>query len=286
MSLTRSQSLKAALTAATAVTSLVENRMYPLVALPPHNQPALIFKFDVDYQYVLSGVEKVHAILEMRSWANDYDVAHALADAVRAVLMPAGQPKGFSGHLGGAGGIKVIQCLIDKESDNLVAVAADQFVFEVVSPYYLHYLLNQEDEPVGDTLLFASVRLSTAQLLALDATPVELVPAPGAGKVIVPHGNVILSYEFGTTPYITGSVGFQFMNGTIDTFVFIAGGEVGLLESVVSALAFGLISDSAFAGRTDMSGAALKLKITGSGGPITAGDGALRIIVPYSVLTL
>src|SRR2546430_2067904 len=117
----------------------------------------------------------------MGYWASDYDGAHALADAVRGVLIPSGQAKGFTGHLGGAGGIKVIHCLIDKESDNMIAVGPDQYVFEVVSPYSLHYLPSQGDEPVNDSIVFASVTLSAAQLLALKVTSVQIVPAPGPG---------------------------------------------------------------------------------------------------------
>ena len=42
--------------------------------------------------------------------------------------------------------------------------------------------------------------VSSAQLLALAATPILIVPAPGAGKMILP---IMTSYEFifGTTPY-------------------------------------------------------------------------------------
>ena len=139
--MTRSQSLVAALTADPGVSGLVQTRLYPLVALPPHAGPALIYKFDVDYAYVLSGVRDVTGGLEIRSWAPAYEAAHALADAVQAVLMPAGLPKGFSGLLGGAGGIKTIHCVIEKETEGVVAISPDVFVFEVISLYDLKYVL-------------------------------------------------------------------------------------------------------------------------------------------------
>lgn len=143
--MTRSQSLKAALAASVGVSSLTSTRIYPLVAPPSDVTGAypttLIYKFTADWDYDLNGVEKINAPLEIRSWAVGYDQAHALADAVQDVLMPAGQPKGFSGLLGGAGGINVIHCLIDKEEESVVAVIPEVFVFEVCSYYDLKYIL-------------------------------------------------------------------------------------------------------------------------------------------------
>lgn len=45
-----------------------------------------------------------------------------------------------------------------------------------------------------------SVSLSAAQLATLNSVPVEIIPAPGAGKLIVVYG-WILAYTFVTTPY-------------------------------------------------------------------------------------
>lgn len=139
--MTRNQSLVAALVADPGVANLITGPPFAQVAIPPHSGPALIYKIDVDFKYVLSGPRTVEATIEIRSWAVGNETAHALADAVHLVLMPPGQPKGFNGLLGGAGGIKVTQCYIDKETEGVVAIAPDQFVFEVVSLYALQYVL-------------------------------------------------------------------------------------------------------------------------------------------------
>lgn len=47
---------------------------------------------------------------------------------------------------------------------------------------------------------FLSVAISSAELLALGATPKVLLPAPGGRLYHVVH-NVVLHYRFGTTPY-------------------------------------------------------------------------------------
>src|SRR5689334_12942887 len=52
----------------------------------------------------------------------------------------------------------------------------------------------------GGAVQTAIVTLSSAQLLHLHATAVQLVPAPGAGNVIKPI-SFTLEYKFGTAPY-------------------------------------------------------------------------------------
>src|SRR5690348_5643314 len=49
----------------------------------------------------------------------------------------------------------------------------------------------------------SSVEITSAELLALRATPQIIVAAPGPGKMIV-FLNAMLNYQFVTTPYTTG----------------------------------------------------------------------------------
>lgn len=50
---------------------------------------------------------------------------------------------------------------------------------------------------------FVDVSISSAELLALNTTPKEIVPAPGVGLTIVPQGPIvaILTLDFATTAY-------------------------------------------------------------------------------------
>lgn len=49
----------------------------------------------------------------------------------------------------------------------------------------------------------ARVTLTNAQVLALNATPIQLVAAPGAGKVLVP--NRLTAYKAAGTAYVAGA---------------------------------------------------------------------------------
>jgi hypothetical protein len=63
-------------------------------------------------------------------------------------------------------------------------------------------------------LINKTITLTSAQLLALSATEVALIPAPGAGKFI----NIIsgtVSYHFGGTAYIVGGADIEFGYGTL-----------------------------------------------------------------------
>jgi hypothetical protein len=50
-----------------------------------------------------------------------------------------------------------------------------------------------------------SAELSSAQILALYDTPVELIPAPGPGKVILLQYEAFSVFTFNTTPYTAPS---------------------------------------------------------------------------------
>jgi len=97
---------------------------------------------------------------------------------------------------------------------------ADEGDTSVVQPtdWYADHDIDTTGVPAGDVLTAdgagdaawaapslrkATVTLSSAQILALDGTPVTIVPAPGSGKWLVPH-RVALAVDFATTPYVNG----------------------------------------------------------------------------------
>lgn len=96
----------------------------------------------------------------------------------------------------------------------------------------------------------AQIRLTTAQLLALSTTPVTIIPAPGAGKYIVPQ---IFTGQltFGGTPFSIAN------GGAGSTYLFWAGLGTGSAGST----AVGNMADSAANGGMDYTASGSQLFI-------------------------
>ena len=121
------------------------------------------------------------------------------------------------------------------------------------------------------------VSLSSAQILTLGSVPVTLVPAQGAGKVIIPV-SVVLDYNFVTSGYST------------NTNVFIASASSPTSITRTGVLAF--VGDACTFDTPINSGASNALTgneslqiSTGAGDP-TGGDSTLDVYVNYIVVTI
>lgn len=116
------------------------------------------------------------------------------------------------------------------------------------------------------------VSISSAQLLAINTTPIELVAAPGAGKVISPR-NIVFNYTYGTTTYVTTAVAVRFV------------GEVSNIYSTT------VIDDtSSGIGSTTKSNHWVfentAIEFTHPTTDPTTGDGTLEIYITYEIITL
>lgn len=126
----------------------------------------------------------------------------------------------------------------------------------------------------------ASIYITSAQILALNTTPVQIIPAPGIGKYIelVSASDLII---YNTTPYATNtSLVLSYTGGTariaVDPFI---------LVSTVSRK-LGIIEDTSV-GAADtqiVENAALRVSVQ-SGNP-TGGNSAIKINVLYRIITL
>lgn len=137
--------------------------------------------------------------------------------------------------------------------------------------------------PGGSATVYrTTVQLDSTALIALDGTPVEIVPAQGAGKVILPF-LWSLNYVAGGTPYTTGTGSFLLRYvgaGSYLTYAnetMIEGGDQFFLNDPVDST-FGKYSDT-----TGVDNVALEIY---ADEPIADGDGTLDVTVWYVVQDL
>lgn len=130
------------------------------------------------------------------------------------------------------------------------------------------------------------VLVSSAQLLALRATPLSLIPAPGTNSIIG-VANVAFRYLFGTVAYTLNA-------GTIKLFY----GPVANAKALTASIAAGTVDQVAnriivsqaltAAGiLTDAQGFNVDIQLGNDGAAeLTLGDGTLEVVVGYKIMTL
>jgi hypothetical protein len=128
------------------------------------------------------------------------------------------------------------------------------------------------------TLLSVKVSLSSSQILNATTSPVTVIPAPGAGKVVVIIQSVY-SYIFGTTPYSGGPVGLYY--GTTPNQA-----DYGqLFFFALSASSFGLVGQGG--NQSDLISQYENQPILFTGtGPYTGGDGTGAVTVWYVIASV
>lgn len=121
----------------------------------------------------------------------------------------------------------------------------------------------------------ATITLSAAQILALNSTPIQILAAPGANKIII-VGRLYGIYTFVSSAYATAStVSITHSDGS-------AIASWNVLSQ--TATRYFLHSNSTFDSTTDRSNLGVRVSVA-SANP-TAGDSTLKFIVEYDVLNI
>ena len=130
------------------------------------------------------------------------------------------------------------------------------------------------------------VNISSAQILNSQATPIDLLPVPGAGKYYDIE-RIILEYTHGTTGY-TLSGGFLikddggYFNKELYNFTGEGANTVVLLTNWQDAWATGASATAWQYGYQLLNSG---YQFTTTGGTPTLGDGTLRVIITYTTRT-
>lgn len=137
--------------------------------------------------------------------------------------------------------------------------------------------------------LIATIAITSAQLLALSTTPIVIVPAPGAGKIIFPQ-SYMLEYLYGGTAYhtplTTNNAFFGWTNEAInstDAPIAFAGWGV-FIEKTASVLAFGPVGNAANVGIVLANAENQGIQF-GVPNALTLGNGTLKVTLVYSIIT-
>jgi len=127
------------------------------------------------------------------------------------------------------------------------------------------------------------VPLTSSQIINASASPVTIVAAPGAGKVIVVV-NSVYEYTFVTTPYTGDSAALLYGGDpTADADV----GDDGVCKLSASSLAYsGSGTAQIQVATTAAADAAITYGIPTGKTPYADGDGTLKVTVYYATLTL
>jgi len=128
----------------------------------------------------------------------------------------------------------------------------------------------------GGGLQTATVTISSAEILALNGTPKQLIAAPGAGKIIVIH-SIVVRYIFVSAAYATNTnLSINYDTEAADDLYF----NAGLLANTADH--YDVRVQGQIATSVDVRNKSIKAS-TDSGNP-TTGDSTLKIVISYSIL--
>lgn len=143
---------------------------------------------------------------------------------------------------------------------------------------------------VSGFLSKVKVLISAAQLKALKATPLSLIPAPGVvagGGRIIGVANVAFRYLFGTTAYTLNAGTIKLFYGPVaNAKPLTASVAAGLVDQVVNST---IVSQPLVAAGvlTDAQAFNVDIELGNDGAAeLTLGDGTLEVVIGYKIMAL
>jgi hypothetical protein len=130
----------------------------------------------------------------------------------------------------------------------------------------------------ANVIKFKKVNLTSAQILALSATPVQLIAAPGSGYVITLHKANLRMAPSGTAYANGGNTVIQYKTGTVAATNVIANTVINAAGTTVSNTIRNGIDVAAVANSD--------LEITNAAAPFITGTGIAQVQLWYSITTL
>ncbi len=128
------------------------------------------------------------------------------------------------------------------------------------------------------------IQVSSAQLLALRATPVSLLVAPGAGKYLKILG-IDMHYTFVTGAYTNTNAALKVFYGPVASAKAITADQTALLLNTVNAHTLG-IANTVQASLTDAQALNVAINLGNDGSAeFLVGAGTLEVAIAYAIVT-
>lgn len=142
---------------------------------------------------------------------------------------------------------------------------------------------------VATPSLIARVLLTSAQLLALKTTPIQLLPNPGANQVIYVE-EITLRYLFLTAAYTLNAGTFKLFLGAVANAKAISADQSAILTAVANGSVIGITGLPAGSAATPLTDAqALGQSVfAGNDGAAnyTVGAGTLEVVLTYAIVNV
>ena len=137
-----------------------------------------------------------------------------------------------------------------------------------------------------DVIKTITVSLSAANIIAMFTTPVEIIPAPSAGKVLVVD-ELVFSFTVGGTQFTAGGVvRLQYNGGTINIFGNASNNGITATSVNGAASFIAIRRTGAGSGIPVDGGSATSVVITNATAAFATGNGTAKVFVKYRILTL
>ena len=145
----------------------------------------------------------------------------------------------------------------------------------------------------GQPEFTARVAITSAQLLALHTTPIQLTyiapvplyPAVANNNWIIIPKSISLHYLYATAAYTTTGGTMRVSYGPVANAVYVCADQSAILGGIANAV-LANIAISTIASQTDAVGLAQNLYLVNPGTNFTVGGGSLVVGITYNIITL
>lgn len=129
-----------------------------------------------------------------------------------------------------------------------------------------------------------TLELSSADLLALFATPKQVVAAPGAGKFIVLEKATLFYHPGGAQYNVAGGGAIELLLGTNQPYATAHATNKNILTQAAECVGnFNIYNTGDYDTLSNMENLALNVKNVGAG-EYTTGNGTATLVVQYSIM--